>query len=148
MTKLTKISQMIAMAMAGGVPNDPNQCGTELTEAQVQYCKVRTILLIFDVKHYFQDNHENWNAPSCNAETHACKPQGGDNCFYSCIRKEDCEDKLETTPVGDGFVCNCVKHDPLRYGFVWSCDNKGVNLESSDTNHQYGSVEVKISRLP
>ena len=45
--------------------------------------------------------------------------------------------KIVTTPVGDGYVCNCVEHDPDQYKFIWSCDNEGVNANASD-HHQYG----------
>ena len=45
---------------------------------------------------------------------------------------------IQTTILGDGFVCNCVDHDPERFEFVWSCDNSPISGNSSDTEHQYG----------
>ena len=56
----------------------------------------------------------------------------------SLSRLTKLKDKIEKTAFGSGYVCNCVEHDPKRYEFVWSCDNKGINATEADTNHQYG----------
>ena len=53
-------------------------------------------------------------------------------------RKKVLQGNIETTAFGDGYVCNCVDHDPERFEFVWSCDNTPINGNSSDTQHQYG----------
>ena len=100
----------------------------------------------FDVNLNLQNKDSSWAPPMCDPVTHACKRNVDDGCSYSCIWKDECEDKIEITPVGQGFVCNCVKHDPLRHGFVWSCDNKGVNVDTSDTSHQFGSVKIDFCR--
>ena len=79
----------------------------------------------------------NWEPPACNPDTHACY-LADDDCSYSCIRHDECKDNIETTPFGQGFVCNCVKHDPERFEFVWSCNNTAIGVDASVTDHQYG----------
>ena len=106
----------------------------------------------FNIFTSIQKKFPNWAPPACDPDTHACK-LADDGCSFSCIRQDECtvrkletsiirltkfKDKIEITAFGSGYVCNCVKHDPERYEFVWSCDNKGVNATESDTNHQYG----------
>ena len=135
-----KSTSLLMIGMAESLSDQPGQCGLELTESQRSYCRVRIIILPFDVKQSFKSSFEDWSPPICPYVTHACERHPNDYCRYRCIWREECKDKIEMTPVGEGFVCNCVKHDPLRYEFVWSCDNQGVSATTSDENHQYGSV--------